>query len=111
MDLREIKPQGWEQLLQPMPMMMRPTFIPSVTEDKPDEPYQPPSRKGVAGGQKVKAEPKKKKSKGLTQRQQDALRRHSAHHTKKHMAMMSNAMKDGKTFQQAHKMAMESVGK
>jgi hypothetical protein len=47
----------------------------------------------------------------LTQRQKDTLKRHSKHHTKKHMAEMTKMMKQGKTFGEAHKMAMKKVGK
>ena len=47
----------------------------------------------------------------LTQRQIDALRRHAPHHTKKHMSEMRKLMKHGKTFGQAHKIAMRNVGK
>ena len=40
-----------------------------------------------------------------------ALKKHSKHHTKKHMASMKKAMLSGKTFTQAHKIAMKQVGK
>tara|TARA_B100001094_G_scaffold213396_1_gene207447 strand:- start:1108 stop:1293 length:186 start_codon:yes stop_codon:yes gene_type:complete len=59
----------------------------------------------------------KKKGKGvtkkgdLTQRQKDTLKRHSKHHTKKHMDEMKKLMKQGKTFGEAHKVAMKKVGK
>ena len=49
--------------------------------------------------------------KQLTQRQKDTLKRHSAHHTQKHMAMMRSLMKQGKTFGEAHKIAMKKIGK
>mgnify|MGYP003108459432 FL=1 len=49
--------------------------------------------------------------KKLTKRQEDALKRHKKHHTNKHMAMMKKAMRGGKTFGQAHKMAMKKVGR
>jgi len=56
--------------------------------------------------------PKKQGGKGkLTQRQKDTLKRHSAHHTQKHMTMMRGLMKQGKTFGEAHKIAMKKVGK
>tara|TARA_Y100001937_G_C6927108_1_gene244374 strand:- start:250 stop:414 length:165 start_codon:yes stop_codon:yes gene_type:complete len=51
------------------------------------------------------------KKKALTARQQAALKRHSAHHSSKHMAEMRKAMKSGKTFGQAHTAAMRKVGK
>ena len=41
----------------------------------------------------------------LTKRQQDSMKRHSQHHTKKHMQYMLNSMKRGATFTQAHKRA------
>ena len=47
----------------------------------------------------------------LTQRQKDTLKRHSSHHTKKHMDSMKTMMKGGKTFGEAHKIAMKKVGK
>ena len=49
--------------------------------------------------------------KPLTKRQKDALKKHSKHHTKKHMAEMRKAMKSGKTFSAAHKSAMKKVGR
>ena len=51
------------------------------------------------------------KKKALTSRQQSTLKRHSTHHSSKHMAEMRKAMKAGKTFGQAHKAAMKKVGK
>ena len=48
---------------------------------------------------------------GLSARQVDTMIKHSEHHTKKHLRVMRNAMQDGKTFTQAHKIAMEKVGK
>tara|TARA_R100000544_G_C2182569_1_gene37623 strand:+ start:411 stop:563 length:153 start_codon:yes stop_codon:yes gene_type:complete len=47
----------------------------------------------------------------LTKRQKDTLKRHKKHHTNKHMAMMKKSMKNGKTFGQAHKIAMKKVGR
>lgn len=54
---------------------------------------------------------KRKKKKSLTKRQLATLKRHSRHHTKKHMDAMKRAMRKGKTFTQAHRTAMRSVGK
>jgi len=51
------------------------------------------------------------KTKALTKRQVDTLKRHGKHHSKKHMTEMKSAMKKGKTFTQAHKVAMKKVGK
>ena len=44
-------------------------------------------------------------SKSLTQRQKDTLKKHSKHHSAKHMAMMRKEMRAGKSFTAAHKMA------
>ena len=52
-----------------------------------------------------------KKKKELTQRQKDTLKRHKPHHTKKHLEEMTKLMKQGKTFGQSHKIAMNKVGK
>jgi hypothetical protein len=52
-----------------------------------------------------------KKKGQLTQRQKDTLKRHSKHHTKKHIAEMTKMMKAGKTFGESHKIAMKKVGK
>ena len=47
----------------------------------------------------------------LTKRQQDTLKKHSKHHSAKHMAMMSKEMRAGKSFTAAHKKAQKAVGK
>tara|TARA_R100001440_G_scaffold15659_2_gene26573 strand:- start:4488 stop:4637 length:150 start_codon:yes stop_codon:yes gene_type:complete len=47
----------------------------------------------------------------LTKRQKDTLKRHSKHHTKKHMSAMKKDMEKGLTFTAAHKKAMKKVGK
>ena len=52
-----------------------------------------------------------KKPKALTKRQQAALKRHSVHHTAKHMADMRRSMRAGKNFKEAHRIAMRKVGK
>ena len=49
--------------------------------------------------------------KELTQRQKDTLKKHSKHHTAKHMTEMRKLMRGGKTFTQSHKIAMKKVGK
>ena len=51
------------------------------------------------------------KKKELTKRQKDTLKKHSVHHTAKHMAMMRRLMREGSTFTAAHKKAMKEVGK
>jgi hypothetical protein len=45
--------------------------------------------------------------KPLTKRQKDALKKHSKHHTKKHMAEMRRRMRGGSTFTVAHKAGYE----
>ena len=52
-----------------------------------------------------------KKTRQLTQRQKDTLKRHSSHHTAKHMTEMRKLMRSGKTFTESHKIAMRKVGK
>ena len=47
----------------------------------------------------------------LTKRQKTTLAKHKKHHTKKHMQTMRKAMRKGKSFTQAHKLAMKKVGK
>jgi len=46
----------------------------------------------------------------LTKRQKETLARHKKHHTAKHMAFMRKEMNKGKTFTEAHKLAMKKVG-
>ena len=47
----------------------------------------------------------------LNKRQQNAMEKHSVHHTKKHLSEMVTLMGKGKTFTESHKMAMKKVGK
>ena len=47
----------------------------------------------------------------LNKRQQGALKRHSKHHTVRHIRSMVTAMKNGATFGKSHKIAMKKVGK
>ena len=49
--------------------------------------------------------------KGLNKSQKSAMRRHSKHHTKKHIRVMVSAMRKGRTFGQSHKSAMIKVGR
>jgi len=53
----------------------------------------------------------KYKDGGLTKRQEKTLKKHSKHHTKKHMSSMKKDMMAGKTFSAAHKKAIKKVGK
>ena len=47
----------------------------------------------------------------LTKKQKDTLKKHSVHHTKKHMDFMKRLMRDGISFAEAHKRAKAKVGK
>ena len=47
----------------------------------------------------------------LTKKQKDTLKKHSVHHSKKHMAMMNALMNKGKSFRFAHRQAMKIAGK
>jgi len=49
--------------------------------------------------------------KKLTDRQKKTLKKHSVHHSKKHMALMKKEMRAGKSFTAAHKKAQKMVGK
>ena len=47
----------------------------------------------------------------LTPRQEKTMKKHSVHHTKKHMATMRKEMLAGKSFSKAHTIAMKKDGK
>ena len=47
----------------------------------------------------------------LTKNQQNVLKKHSKHHTVKHIRSMVTAMRGGATFKQSHNIAMKKVGK
>ena len=47
----------------------------------------------------------------LTKRQKDTLKKHSVHHSDKHMSFMRRLIKEGSTFSEAHTKAMKKVGK
>lgn len=49
--------------------------------------------------------------KSLTKRQEASMKRHSKHHSAKHMKYMKNLMIKGSTFSAAHKKAQAKVGK
>ena len=49
--------------------------------------------------------------KQLTSRQKTTMKKHSKHHTKKHIQFMTNSMKRGATFTKAHENAMKKIGK
>ena len=44
---------------------------------------------------------------GLNKRQITAMKKHSKHHTAKHIRAMAVAMRKGETFTQSHKTAMK----
>ena len=48
---------------------------------------------------------------GLNKRQESAMKKHSKHHTGKHLKTMVSLIKKGKTFTDSHKIAMKRVGK
>lgn len=47
----------------------------------------------------------------FTLKQKATLRKHSSHHSAKHMKAMKLAMNKGKSFSTAHKSALKKVGK
>ena len=47
----------------------------------------------------------------LTDKQKATLKKHSVHHSKKHMALMNSLMNKGKSFRFAHRQAMKIAGK
>jgi hypothetical protein len=47
----------------------------------------------------------------LTKKQKELLAKHSKHHTKKHIDSMKREMRKGKTFIQAHMIAIKNIGK
>tara|TARA_R110002050_G_scaffold9637_1_gene34136 strand:- start:157 stop:330 length:174 start_codon:yes stop_codon:yes gene_type:complete len=53
----------------------------------------------------------KEKEMALTKRQKNTLKKHSVHHTKKHMNFMKKEMAKGSTFTQSHKLTLKKVGK
>ncbi len=49
--------------------------------------------------------------KKLSARQEKTMKKHSEHHSKKHMKMMRDMMIKGSSFTAAHKAAQKKVGK
>jgi hypothetical protein len=47
----------------------------------------------------------------LTTRQKNLLKKHSEHHSDKHMEMMKRLMRQGVSFTEAHKRAKKKEGK
>jgi hypothetical protein len=48
---------------------------------------------------------------GLTPRQQQTMKKHSKHHTAKHLRDMKKRMAKGTSFTAAHKQSQKAVGK
>tara|TARA_R110002050_G_scaffold261364_2_gene401328 strand:+ start:815 stop:997 length:183 start_codon:yes stop_codon:yes gene_type:complete len=48
---------------------------------------------------------------GLSDRQKSTMNKHKEHHSIAHMKYMIGAMRDGKSFTEAHKIAMNKIGK
>ena len=53
----------------------------------------------------------KQATKKLSAKQEATLKKHSVHHSSKHMSMMRKLMKGGMSFTAAHKKAQKEVGK
>ena len=47
----------------------------------------------------------------LTDKQKATLKKHSVHHSKKHMDLMNSLMNKGKSFKFAHRQALKIAGK
>jgi len=47
----------------------------------------------------------------LTTRQQNTMKKHSEHHTKKHIQEMTRLMQNGTSFTESHKKAQRQVGR
>ena len=48
---------------------------------------------------------------GLSARQKSTMNKHKEHHSLAHMKYMIGAMRNGKSFSEANKIAMDKVGK
>ena len=47
----------------------------------------------------------------LTKKQNDMLKEHKVHHTKKHIDMMKELMRNGLSFKKSHNITMKYIGK
>ena len=56
----------------------------------------------------VKASSIRSVIKGLNTRQKKTMRKHARHHSLRHMRQMASAMKKGRTFAQAHRIALRT---
>ena len=59
----------------------------------------------------IKRDQKSNTNMALTDRQKKTLKKHSVHHSKKHMAIMNALMNKGKSFKIAHREALKIAGK
>lgn len=48
---------------------------------------------------------------GLSKKEQATMKKHSGHHSMEHMKYMIGVMRNGKSFSEAHEIAMKKVGK
>jgi hypothetical protein len=48
---------------------------------------------------------------GLSSRQKSTMQKHKKHHSLEHIKYMIGAMRNGKSFSESHKIAMNKVGK
>lgn len=55
--------------------------------------------------------PKAEAGMKLNKRQKETMKRHKEHHTDEHMKIMTEEMLNGATFEEAHEIALEKVGK
>lgn len=53
----------------------------------------------------------KHQNNSLSDTQKERLKKHSVHHTAKHMTMMRKLMKEGMSFTKAHNKTMKEIGK
>jgi len=47
----------------------------------------------------------------IDKKEKNTLKKHSVHHTAKHMSTMKKKMKKGTTFKKSHNQAMKKVGR
>lgn len=54
---------------------------------------------------------KKMNMDGLSDKEKSTMKKHSSHHSLAHMKYMIGAMRNGKSFTEAHEIAMKKIGK
>lgn len=67
-------------------------------------------KKGMKGNNPMKRKDKMPNMK-ISAANEKKLMAHAEHHSKKHMEMMRKLMREGKSFDEAHRAAQKSVGK